>query len=134
MDKKHFVTIGKISNVKFGEGNIQIQVVSLSEYSINTSKISHKGIYNVWILTKDEENQKVDQNNKDDLCCKVKRQNKWYKVSNEGMENYLADLIYTLYKNQNIVKLTLREDSCNKNDESEVITAIELGVEYEKQL
>ena len=111
MDKKHFVTIGKISNVKFGEGNIQIQVVSLSEYSINTSKISHKGIYNVWILTKDEENQKVDQNNKDDLCCKVKSRNDWYKVSNKVMGNYLADLIYTLYKNQNIVKLTLREES-----------------------
>lgn len=140
MDKKHYVTIGKISNVKFGNPKIQIQVVSLSEYSINTSKISHKGIYNVWILTKDEENRKVDQNKKDeeiqkddqnkkdDLCCKVKRQNKWYEVSIEDMENYLADLIYTLYKNQNIVKLTLSNE-----DDSKVI-AIELGGEYEKQL
>ncbi|MGG3988839.1 hypothetical protein [Bacillus smithii] len=143
MDKKHYVTIGKISNVKFGEGNIQIQVVSLSDYSINTSKINHKGIYNVWVMTKEDnenndqdkkENQKDDQDKKEVLCCKVKSQNDRYKVSNEGMGNYLADLIYTLYKNQNIVKLTLREDSCNKNDECEVITAIELGVEYEKQL
>ncbi|MEJ9151458.1 hypothetical protein [Bacillus smithii] len=132
MEEKNYVTIGKISHMKFDGKKIQIRVASLSEYSINTNTISDKGIYNVWILTKDEENQKdnqkVDQNKKDDLCCKVKRQNKWYKVSNEGMENYLADLIYTLYKNQNIVKLTLSNE-----DDSKVI-AIELGGEYEKQL
>lgn len=79
-------------------------------------------------MTKDEENQKdnqkVDQNKKDDLCCKVKRQNKWYKVSNEGMENYLADLIYNLYKNQNIVKLAL------SNEDDGKVIAIELGGDY----
>lgn len=130
MDKNHYVTIGKISNVKFGEGNegnIQIQVVSLSDYSINTSKINHKGIYNVWVMTK-EDNENNDQDKKEVLCCKVKSQNKWYEVSNGVMGNYLADLIYTLYKNQNIVKLTLSNE-----DKSKVI-AIELGGEYEKQL
>lgn len=124
MDKKHYVTIAKISNVKFGDQKIQIQVVSLSEYSINTSKINHKGFYNAWIMTKED-------NQNDDLRCKVKSQNVWYVVDNNLINKYLMDLIYNLYKNQNIVKLTLREDNCNK---SEVITAIELGGEYEKQL
>ncbi|MGG1479526.1 hypothetical protein ABE402_01085 [Bacillus smithii] len=127
MDEKHYVTIGKISNVKFSDQKIQIQVASLSEYSINTNKINHKGFYNAWIMTKED-------NQNDDLRCKVKSQNVWYVVDNNLINKYLMDLIYTLYKNQNIVKLTLREDSCNKNDECEVITAIELGGEYEKQL